>query len=148
MTLLDGVYETHIEVTDLDRAMKFYGDTLGLELGRHEEERGITFYFTGTPRSMLGVWEEDDPEPGHFAFRVAENRVDEMLPFLEKRDIEPRAAFGVEPDEPIVHPWMPSATAYFSDPDGNSLELLADLSDDPDSDGKPMPLSEWHERQN
>jgi lactoylglutathione lyase len=147
MDILDGVYETHVDVADLDRAMAFYGDTLGLELGRHEPERGIAFYFTGTPRSMLGVWEKEDPEPSHFAFRVSEDRIGEMLAFLENRGIEPRAAFGVEPDEPIVHPWMPSATVYFSDPDGNSLELLADLSDDPDPDGEPMPLSEWRERE-
>ena len=146
MDLLDGVYETHVDVADLDRAMAFYGDTLGLELGRHERGRKIAFYFTGTPRSMLGVWEKGDPQRSHFAFRVAEEEIDEMLPFLENRGIEPRTAFGVEPDEPIVHPWMPSATVYFSDPDGNSLELLADLSDDPDPNGDPMPLSEWRER--
>ncbi|WP_458206656.1 VOC family protein [Haladaptatus sp. NG-SE-30] len=147
MDVLAGIYETHVEVADIDRAMAFYGDTLGLELGRYEEERRIAFYFTGSPRSMLGVWEEDDPTPSHFAFRVPETLVDEMLPFLAERDIEPRVAFGVEPDEPIVHPWMPSATVYFDDPDGNSLELLADLSDDPDPDGEPMSLSEWRAEQ-
>ncbi|WP_423745593.1 VOC family protein (plasmid) [Haladaptatus sp. SPP-AMP-3] len=98
MDLLDGVYETHVGVADLDRAMDFYGDMLGLELGRHDPGRKIVFYFTGTPRSMLGVWEKEDPKSSHFAFRVSEDEVDEMLPFLEDRDIEPRAAFGVEPE--------------------------------------------------
>lgn len=96
---------------------------------------------------MLGVWEKPDPQESHSAFRVPEDEIDGMLPFLEERGIEPWADFGVEPDEPIVHPWLPSATVYFSDPDGNSLELLADLSDDPDPDGDPMSLSEWRERQ-
>ena len=31
--LIRGLFEAHLHVADLERAMKFYGDTLGLELG-------------------------------------------------------------------------------------------------------------------
>ena len=39
MDFLEGIYETHIQVSDLEEAMAFYGERLGLELGTKVEER-------------------------------------------------------------------------------------------------------------
>ena len=38
---------------------------------------------------------------------------------------------GQPTDEPVVLGWMPAASLYFRDPDGNMLELLSMLSDPP-----------------
>lgn len=146
--MLEGIYETHVQVDDLDTAMNFYGETLDLELGTLASERRIAFYFVGdsdTTRSMLGVWESEEGVTSHFAFHVAEEHVDRMRPFLERRDIDPVEALGMPPDDqPVVHPWMPAAAIYFEDPAGNQLELLAELSDPPRPDRRhPVPLEEW-----
>lgn len=147
MDIIDGIYETHLEVSDLERSMEFY-DALGLELDRVEDERRIAFYHIhADERSMIGLWETDDVHERHFAFRVSETNVDRMQAFLADRDIEGRAAFGVEPEnQPLVFPNMALASLYFYDPDGNSLEMAAVLSDDPEDELDPMPLSEWRER--
>lgn len=147
MDLIRGIYETHIQVRELEAAMEFYGDTLGLELGTVSEERRIALYFVsdldGT-RSMLGLWEDSDVSPNHFAFRVAEADVERMRSFLADRDIELVEALGISPaEQPLVHPWMPAAAIYFEDPDGNPVELIADLDEDPRPNLDIMPLAEW-----
>src|SRR6266487_4610199 len=45
--MIKGLFETHINVTSLERSMKFYGEVLGLELGRYEEGRMVAFYWLG-----------------------------------------------------------------------------------------------------
>jgi lactoylglutathione lyase len=34
-------------------------------------------------------------------------------------------------DEPVVFSWMPAASVFFDDPDGNFLEYIAILEDEP-----------------
>ena len=64
----------------------------------------------------------------------------------------PRAADGVPLDswghptnEPLVLGWMPAASLYFRDPDGNMLELLAMLSDHPQPELGIVGWSRWNE---
>lgn len=165
MGLLRGIFETHLPVNDLDRAMEFYGDRLGLELGLHQPERRAAFYFMhhGEKRWMLGLFEVEEPLAGprreikqslpgseairNTAFRVAVEDVDRMVPWLHERGIEPvyppTAPVQGPMDEPVVHGWMPAAAVFFEDPDGHWLELIADLSDPPRDDFQWRPLSEW-----
>jgi lactoylglutathione lyase len=57
--LFRGLFETHLHVADLEKAMAFYGEVLGLELGLHQKERRAAFYWIGRDRSaMLGLWEK------------------------------------------------------------------------------------------
>src|SRR5262245_32644531 len=57
--LVRGLFETHLHVANLERAMGFYGDVLGLELGLKETERRAALYWIGRNRSaMLGIWEK------------------------------------------------------------------------------------------
>lgn len=146
--ILEGVYETHIQVRDLEAAMEFYGKTLGLDLG-YVDERRIAFYFvpgTDGERSMVGLWKTEEVSPRHFALRVTEDHVDDMTAFLIDRDIEIVEKFDIAPeDQPLVHAWMPAAAIFFEDPDGNLLELIADLSDKPRPDLGSVPLAKWRE---
>lgn len=148
--MLRGIYETHLPVSDLDRAVEFYGEQLGLELGLLQRERGAAFLFVrhGDDRSMLGLFETDEPlatratdevAGRHFAFRVEVDDVDRMVPWLRERGIEPLS------EEPVVLTWMPAAAVFFEDPDGNLLELIADLPDPPGREVDAMPLSQWRD---
>ena len=44
---------------------------------------------------------------------------------------------------PIVFPWMPAASVFFDDPDGNVLEYIAMLPDPPRPEPGPVSWSEW-----
>ncbi len=149
-----GFYEVHLPVTDLDRAIDFYVEALGFELGFGEQHGSdaLLVYFNGHSRWMLGLFEVDTvvhrhPAESHISFRVAEEDVDEMVPYLRGRGIEPvhpsTAPEQGPMHEPIVHGWMPAAAVFFKDPDGHLLELIAELSDAPRPDFLYRPLSEW-----
>lgn len=149
-----GLYEVHLPVTDVARSTTFYVDTLGFEIGFGDPDASslLLLYANGDTRWMLGLFEVDGiehrhPAESHVAFRVAEADVDDMIPFLRDRGVEPvhppTAPVQGPMSEPIVHGWMPAAAVFFRDPDGHLLELIAELSDVPRPDVVYRPLSEW-----
>ena len=152
-----GFYEVHLPVTDLDRAIDFYIEKLGFEMGfggRHGAS-ALLVCGAGDSRWMLGLFqvntvEHRHPAESHISFRVAEEDVDQMVPYLRERDIDPvhppTAPVQGPMSEPIVHGWMPAAAVFFTDPDGHLLELIADLPDAPRPDVQYEPLSEWRNR--
>jgi lactoylglutathione lyase len=107
-----GLFETHINVMDLDRACRFYGEKLGLELGLLDQERRVAFYWVG-PRgeAMLGLWEQPGTQiqPQHFAFRAS---IDDLLaraiPYLKERDLPSHNFFDDGTERPMVFGWMPA----------------------------------------
>ena len=66
-------------------ARRFYGETLGLELGLVDAQRRVAFYWVGgRGEAMLGLWEKPDKEirPQHFAFRASiEDILTRAVPF-------------------------------------------------------------------
>lgn len=148
-----GFYEVHLPVADADRAIDFYVTKLGFELGfRKNESSALLLYKKGDLRWMLGLFRpasiiDDSQRRQHISFRVAEDDVDEMIPFLREREIDPihppAAPVQGPMNEPIVHGWMPAAAVFFKDPDGHLLELIAELSDPPRPEILYQPLSEW-----
>jgi len=143
-TIIEGIYETHLEIKDLDRSVAFY-ESLGLTLGlRHP--RGAFFWVTKPGEQLLGLWlvqEGKEVAKRHFAFRTSLANVLGAGDWLGERGIPLVAEFGREPKEPIVHPWMPAATVYFRDPDGNLLEFLAMLPEEPVQMPGVLYYSEW-----
>jgi catechol 2,3-dioxygenase-like lactoylglutathione lyase family enzyme len=149
-----GLYEVHLPVTDLDRAIDFYVEKLGFEPGfggRHGPST-LLLFTAGDTRWMLGLFQVDvvvhrHPAEYHVSFRVAEEDVDQMVPDLRERGIEPihppTAPLQGSMEEPIVHGWMPAAAVFFRDQDGHLLELIADLTDAPRPDFVYGPLSDW-----
>jgi lactoylglutathione lyase len=149
-----GLYEVHLPVTDLDRAVDFYVKKLGFEFGfgRRDGSSALLLYTEARQRWMLGLFRVDtvihrSAAEYHISFRVAEERVDSMVPWLRERGIEtehpPRAPVQGPMKEPIVHGWMPAAAVFFRDPDGHLLEFIADLADAPRPEFLYKPLSEW-----
>src|SRR5215216_1255419 len=142
-----GLFETHIDVADLDRACRFYGETLCLEHGLLDQERRVAFYWVG-PRgeSMLGLWEKPAAQirPQHFAFRASiEDVLTRAVPYLKERNLDPSNFLNDGSERPMVFGWMPALAIYFRDPDGHSLEFIAMLPHEPRPDLGAVSWEEW-----
>ncbi len=141
------LYETHVLTKNLEEAVKFY-QKLGMPLAYLLEDRRAAFFWfqkSEEKKQMLGVWEvaEDQWVARHFAFHVSYEEILVATEWLKERNIEPVPDFGKEPIEPLVHCWMPSASVYFKDPDGNSLEYIHVLEGESKPELGVIYLSEW-----
>jgi lactoylglutathione lyase len=120
---------------------------LGLELARSFPERRVAFYWIGgRGTSMLGLWEVGTlplRQSLHLAFRVNLADVLQAPQDLRRAKIEPLDFEGNPTEEPVVLAWMPAASLYFHDPDGNLLEFLAMLDDDPNLGMGVVNRSQW-----
>lgn len=145
--MITGLFETHINVSNLERSLAFYRDVLGLEVGRIEAERRVAFlWIGGRGESMLGLWEKPAAEvvPQHFAFRSsAENVRLHAVAWLEKRRLTPRNFLNDGTRRPMVFAWMPAIAIYFDDPDGHSLELIAMLPGQPRPELGVVSWEDW-----
>jgi lactoylglutathione lyase len=55
---IKGLYETHLNVRNLDVSIKFYRNVLELPLAQVIPARKIAFFWSPTPEvGMLGLWE-------------------------------------------------------------------------------------------
>lgn len=148
MIRVEGLFEAHITVSDIDRSISFYRDVVGLELGIVQLERPAAFFWVGgRGRSMMGIFGAKasgvPPRSHHVAFQVNLEDVLTAPRRLRAVNITPHNGRGEPIDEPTVFPWMPAASVFFNDPDGNVLEYIAMLTDPPRSDPGPMPWSKW-----
>ena len=134
-------------MANLERSMKFYGKTLGLELAYELPERNVAFYWIGgRGKSMLGLWETGSGPQRmslHLAFSVELSDLLRAPDLLRKAGIEPRDLGGRPANEPVVLAWMPAAAIYFQDPDGHQVEFLCMLPDSPRPDLNIVSWSEW-----
>jgi catechol 2,3-dioxygenase-like lactoylglutathione lyase family enzyme len=151
MIPIRDLFESHLTSTNLERSMKFFGDVLGLELAYVVPERKVAFYWIGgRGQSMFGVWEVGTAPQRmslHVAFTVDLPDLLEAPARLRAVNVTPRDFVGNPSDEPVVLAWMPAASLYFHDPDGNLLEFLAMLPDRPQPELGVVVWSEWTRRQ-
>jgi catechol 2,3-dioxygenase-like lactoylglutathione lyase family enzyme len=141
------LYETHIYTTNLDASIAFY-QKLGLDLAYVIPERKVAFFWfdpNNRKDQMLGIWElpQDKMRKNHFAFKVDYEGIKNSVQWLKARGIESVSAFGHEEKEPVVLTWMPAASLYFHDPDGNELEFIHILEEVKKTDKDVLYLSEW-----
>jgi lactoylglutathione lyase len=145
---VEGLFETHLTVSDLARSTAFYRDTVGLELAYEVPERGAAFFWVGSPgEAMLGLWSIGSSPIGlalHLAFKVSLADVLGACDALRARGVTPLSFFANETSEPSVIGWMPAAAVYFSDPDGHLIEYLAMLDEPARPDRGIVPWSEWN----
>jgi len=126
-----GVLETSLYISDLDRAVKFYREVLGLRLIEDkyfEGGRGAALQ-VGTGPSVLLLFRADltmrggmllphgTTGAGHVAFRIEASEIPAWRERLRAHGvaIEQEFAFGDNPP-----------SIYFRDPDGNVLELAVE----------------------
>ncbi|MFD2445650.1 VOC family protein [Bacillus sp. CGMCC 1.16607] len=146
-----NLFEAHLGTNNLEKAIQFY-ENLGLTLVYKLEERRVAFFQFNKDKKigqMLGIWEKKEPiMRNHIAFGVTYEEIINAIDWLKEKGIEASESFGLAPTEPVVHSWMPAASVYFPDPDGNSLEFITVL----DGESKPelgvIYLSEWHSKNN
>lgn len=145
-----GLFETHLNVRDLDRSTAFYRDVVGLELAHVVEGRAAAFFWiSGRGRAMLGLW-AGSSSPNtltlHLAFSLPLGEVTATPRRLRAAGVEPLSFHQRPTSEPTIIGWMPAASVYFRDPDGHSLEVLAMLDEPPRPDLGNIPLGEWRRR--
>jgi len=147
--MIKGLYETHVQVSDLENAIEFYTKVLGLEFAHKDETRPIAFLWIGKNKeSMLGLWEQkENLQTRHFAFTAdKEDILNYSVDFLKNKDLQPYNFLKDGSIQPMVFAWMPSLAIYFNDPDGNQLEFISIL----EGKGKPelgvLSYEEWLEK--
>jgi lactoylglutathione lyase len=144
------LFEAHLTVSDLDRAIAFYGERLGLPLAHVFPERKVAFFWIGEPgKAMLGLWEAGTMPMSislHVAFQVAISDLHEAPGRLQRAGIQARDFAGLPTEELGVLAWMPAASIYFRDPDNNLLEFIAMLPDPPRPDLGVLSWSDWVRR--
>ena len=128
MLQLHGILETSLYITDLDRAIAFYQDVLGL---RKMDDayfgggRGAAFQ-VGSGPSVLLLFRADITRQGgmllphgatgagHAAFRIDASELPAWRERLRARGVPIAQEFSFDGKPPSI---------YFHDPDGNVLEL-------------------------
>jgi lactoylglutathione lyase len=144
------VFETHLTVIDLQRSMTFYAQTLGLELAKVFWDRGVAFFWVGgRGNSMLGLWQVGASPQRlslHVAFRVDLHDLLDAPARLRAAHVVPLNFDGDPTEEPFVLAWMPAASLYFRDLDGNLLEFLSMLPDDPQPELGVIRWSCWKQK--
>jgi catechol 2,3-dioxygenase len=148
---LDGLRlgPVHLTVTELDRSVRFYEESIGLRAGRRDD--GQVALGAGSPGSpaagedLVVLVEERDARPAgrhaglyHFAL-LHPSRLE--LARAMKRLVATRTPISGASDHSV------SEAIYLPDPDGNGIELAADRPrerwgdlSDPTAMGGPTPL--------
>ena len=133
----------HLKVTDLDRAIAFYGGVMGFELTQRYGDQAAFLSAGGYHHHIgLNTWESkggSPPPPGttglyHFAIRYPSRAA---LADALKRLVDNRIPISGASDHGV------SEAIYLNDPDGNGIELYRDRPRDewpmaPDGKGVAM----------
>ena len=116
MSMVTGVDFTVVPVKDFERAVEFYGETLGLPLStRYGQMNGVEFETGNLTLAVL--------DAGQFGidFTPAKNaialRVDDVVAAREELESKGVQFHGDIVDSGVCH------QAYFSDPEGHALIL-------------------------
>jgi catechol 2,3-dioxygenase-like lactoylglutathione lyase family enzyme len=150
MIAVRGLFEAHLTVGDLERSIAFYSGALGLELAHRDADRKAAFYWMGgRGETMLGLWEVGaSPQRMnlHIALKVDLPDLLNAPRRLRAANITPLDFWGKSSDEVTVLAWMPAASVYFNDPDGNLLEFLTMLPDAPQPELGVVSWQRWQSR--
>lgn len=126
MTDVLGIDHVAINVRDLDQALRFYMEVLGLKVTQREPSKPGIEYFLDCGSALIGLiqaknllenhpFQEDGLGANHFSFRVKAQDFDAMLRRLESHGV--KIAFAKK----RALSW----SLYFYDMDGNKLEVTA-----------------------
>lgn len=115
---VSGVNEVVLEVLDLERAVRFYGDALGLPLLSRRDDRA--WFLAGASR--IGLWTPQIGLAGgrggihvHYAFHLGEDVFEHTVARLD--------AQGLSPEVITFQADGRGRAVYVHDPDGNVVEF-------------------------
>ena len=149
-----------VQVSDIDRSLDFYTDTLGLTLtGRwpYGEDGSIVFLRFGDMHHDIVLFthpsqpEQDNRRIGYNALQHIAMEIDSRDEWLKALSILKRKGVPIV-NGPLVHGaegdprnigGSGARSFYVLDPDGNSIELYCDMMRVPN--GEPFPRPEYHD---
>ena len=105
-------------VSDLERSIEFYTETLGLELFERNDAIGWARVRTAVPGVTIGLGVRSDADrlgSGTSSINLAVGNLDEVVAILQSR--------GVQFEGPILEIPGVVRLADFLDPDGNRIRL-------------------------
>lgn len=141
------LFEVHLAVRNLDDAIGFYRDIVGLTVAHVTSGRQAAFLWIGAARkAMLGLWVAGSAPQGvtlHTAFRVSWADVMAAPGLLRNAGVTPLDFDGGPTELPVVLAWIPAAAVYFRDLDGHLLEYIAMLPHEPRPDCGVVPWRTW-----
>jgi predicted enzyme related to lactoylglutathione lyase len=116
---IQSIGQIHISVSDIDRAVSFYRDVLGMTFLFQVLGQPMAFFQCGEVRLYLGVPESEEfrSKSIHY-YRVS--AIDQAFSELEIRGVEFRERPHVVHNDGRNELWL----ALFNDPDGNHLALM------------------------
>jgi predicted enzyme related to lactoylglutathione lyase len=113
--MVKAVSNVWLPVNDMQRALGFYGDTLGISVKENYDEWAL-LELDGL---LIGLNARESETPGPDGGAVISFRAQQPL----EQAVEDLKGKGVEVVDGITdHPW--GRIAAFKDPDGNSLEFF------------------------
>jgi catechol 2,3-dioxygenase-like lactoylglutathione lyase family enzyme len=120
---LGAIGQIHVSVTDLDRAISFYHETLGLPLLFRVSEQPMAFLDAGGVRLYLGVPESPASRSSPLLyFRVPD--IQAAYESLSDRGVRFEGQPHVVHRSEQTELWI----AFFADPDGTTLALMEERS--------------------
>jgi catechol 2,3-dioxygenase-like lactoylglutathione lyase family enzyme len=111
-------------VDDVDKALEFYGDTLGLRTTVLDEENGIVMLHLAGGRDTI-VYRKPDLSPANYTilnFEVAD--VEAAVDQLTSRGVSFERYDDFDQDEKGIARGSGPDIAWFKDPAGNILSVL------------------------
>ena len=147
--MIQGLYETHLFVENLERSKDFDQNTLGLEFASYDSRTACFFWIGENKKNMLGLWQKPKEEIDirHSAFQVSEEFIlNEASQFLKAKGLKPYNFLKDGTQLPTVFCRMPSLSIYFRDPDGHSLEFIALLKEDAHPEWGVLTYNDWQEK--
>ncbi|HSJ17734.1 MAG TPA: VOC family protein [Solirubrobacterales bacterium] len=111
-------------VDDLDKALEFYGDTLGLKTTVLDEENGLMALNLAGGRDTL-VYRKPDLVPANYTILNFEvDDVERAVDELAGRGVSLERYEGFDQDEKGIARGAGPDIAWFKDPAGNILSVL------------------------
>ncbi len=117
--MLSEIGQIAITVSDVDRALKFYRDVLGLQF-LFSAGPNLAFLKAGTIRIMLTLPEGEDKSPGNSVLYFKTDDLDNVYQEVLARGAAEEEGPHKIADMPDHELWM----AFVRDPDGNPVGLM------------------------
>ncbi|MGH2990394.1 MAG: VOC family protein [Solirubrobacterales bacterium] len=112
-------------VDDLEKARKFYGETLGLNTEILDEDNLLSLHLAGD-RDTLVYLKPDFAPATYTVLNFPVEDIDETVEGLAARGVEFERYDGFEQDEKGIHRGQGPEIAWFKDPAGNILSVHGD----------------------